>query len=391
MRPSLPLMLASAIALAGCIGPIALHQAVLGYDETISRLESEMLLLNIARAHHNLPDHFTVTSAIAATFDYRTSVAFTGEFPENAGDIFSFTLGASAAENPTLSIVPVQGEQFTKRILTPMAEGKFEFLVLQGAPIDMVIRLMADGIEVQTRDGRFERFILNGPATSEEYREFRQRALHLAWLNANRNLFVGTIAFEEAVRAKLAAPPSASELIDALEKGYRWRWQGGETEYELTRAVTGRVAVTNYDPRLLSNAERQALSTRAAVNPANFVLVDISPGHPGGDFPLFGAIKLRSLNVILGFLAAGISRSPEFNVAKDRRTGAIARNPRRTLAIRETDTPPSDAVLRTSYMGKTYSVANTSWDREAFTLLSRLFQMTVTDVSKVGVPITISK
>lgn len=391
MRSSLWLLLASALALTGCLGPVSLHQAVLGYDETISRLESEMLLLNIARAHHNLPDHFTVTSAIAATFDYRTNVGFTGTFPEDAGDVFSFNLGASAAENPTLSIVPVQGEEFTKRILSPMDASKFVFLIFQGAPIDMVLRLMADGIEVQERDGTYERFILNWPTRAEEYKEFRRRAMHLGWLNRSRNLFVGTLLFEEAVRAKLPGPPAAGEVIQALEKGYAWRSVGADNEYELTRIVTGRVAITNYDPRTLTNAERRALNARAAANPPNFVLVDIRPDYPGGDFPLFGAFKLRSLNLILGFLAAGISRTPEFDVAPDSRTGEITRNPARALAIRETGTAPADAVLRVNFAGKAYWVASTAWDREAFVLLSKLFQMTVTEITSVGVPVTISK
>ena len=68
--------------------------------------------------------------------------------------------------------------------------------------------------------------------------------------------------------------------------------------------MTGRVVITNYDPRTLSDAERQGLNTRAGANPGNFVFVDIRPGHPGGDLPLFGALKLRSLNRILSFVAA---------------------------------------------------------------------------------------
>lgn len=59
------------ISLAGCMGPVSLHKAVLNYDETISRLEREMLLINIARTHRDIPSHFTVTSNIAATFDYQ--------------------------------------------------------------------------------------------------------------------------------------------------------------------------------------------------------------------------------------------------------------------------------------------------------------------------------
>ena len=50
--------------------------------------------------------------------------------------------------------MPVQGKEFTERVLTPMSEGKFQFLVFQGSYIDMVMRLMADGIVVQTREGR---------------------------------------------------------------------------------------------------------------------------------------------------------------------------------------------------------------------------------------------
>lgn len=388
-------LLAAALAAAGCLGPPALHHAVLGYDETISRLEHEMLLLNIARTDQNLPPHFTVTSAIAATFDYRTTVGIGGSWlvaslaTAPGVNSYNVSLGASAAENPTLSIVPVQGEEFTRRVLGPMAESKFEFLVFQGAPIDMVLRLMADGIELQTPDGRFERFVLNWSSRPAEYEEFRRRVLHLAWLNATRRLFVGALAFEETLPVTLTAPPTAAEVMGALDKGLRWtRADGG---WELRRSVTGRVAITNYDPRTLSDEARQALNARASANPANFVLVDIRPGHPGGDFPLFGAFKLRSLNVMLAFAAASIHRLPELDVAPDPRTGPPARNPRRTLAIEVTETASPGSSPRVAYGGRHYAVADTPWDREAFTLLSQLFQMTVTDVSKTGVPITISK
>jgi hypothetical protein len=36
-------------------------------------------------------------------------------------------------------------------------------------------------------------------------------------------------------------------------------------------------------------------------------------------------------------------------------------------------------------------VAGSAWDREAFRILGLLFQVTVTDVSDVGIPITIAK
>src|SRR4029453_7181274 len=116
-------------------------------------------------------------------------------------------VGVSAAENPTVTIVPIQGKQFTERVLTPFEDTTFEFPVFQGVPIDMVMRLMADGIEVQTPEGTFAGLILNWATHPAEYEEFRRIALHLAWLNATRRLFVGRLSFLATTQARLSTPP----------------------------------------------------------------------------------------------------------------------------------------------------------------------------------------
>jgi hypothetical protein len=43
------------------------------------------------------------------------------------------------------------------------------------------------------------------------------------------------------------------------------------------------------------------------------------------------------------------------------------------------------------YRGKHYTLADSLWDRKAFMVLNILFQATVSDVSRVGIPITIAK
>ncbi len=378
----------------GCIGPVALHKAVLGYDESVSRVEREMLLLNIARKHQHLPSHFTVTSSIAATFDYRTTMGIDASLLEGPGTInaYSPNMGVTMAENPTLSIIPVQGEEFTRRVLAPMTESKFLFLVYQGLPINMVMRVMTRGIEVQNPDGTFNRFILNWPTRPVEYEEFRKRALHLTWLNASRKLFVGRLSFEEVLATGVEHSPSAGDFMQATEKGYTWERCRETGTYALKRQTVGRVTITNYDPRAMSDREREALNEQASRNPTNFVFVDIRSDKPGGDYPLRGAVKLRSFNEILAFLAAGIDGNPEYNVKADPRTGEVARNPRETLDIQVTGNRLSERFLDVEFRGKHYSVLDTPWDREAFALLYNVYQMTVTDVTGVGVPlITISK
>jgi len=390
-----------AALLSGCLSPLAMHRAVLQYDQTVSQVESEILLLNIARARHGLPIHFTAVSNVAATFDFRTNAGIGAQFFENGGQVFaknfySLNLGASVAENPTVSIVPIQGEEFTKRILTPMDEAKFEFLISQGLEPAIVLRLMARGVGVERGDTRT--FSLNLPHRREEYREFRQRILHLSALNLARQLYVGPIEYEAPWPLRLDHPLTTQ----ALDKGYRWTPSQANAEPQLSKRVIGRIAISNYNPAKLSNEERLRLQQDAERYPRNYVLVDIRPGFPGGDYPWHGQIKLRSFSAMIGFVARGIAEEPEFHVAQDPRTSPVLRNPDQTLKIYEGSSPSSDAAFAVEFGGQSYAVgmggalageeSGQSWNREGFRLLAQLYQMTVTDVGRVMTPqITIAK
>lgn len=140
---------------------MAMHPAVMEYDRTVSQAQTDMLLLNIAQACYRRHLHFTAVSNLAATFDFRTTTGLTGELFEGvfAGapqgftkNFYSFNLGASVAENPTVSIIPIQGEEFAKRILAPMDETRFEFLYRRGADLAISLRLAAQAI-VTEREG----------------------------------------------------------------------------------------------------------------------------------------------------------------------------------------------------------------------------------------------
>jgi hypothetical protein len=176
--------------------------------------------------------------------------------------------------------------------------------------------------------------------------------------------------------------------VGAMGGGLAWR-QNDDQTYTLTRPVRGRALISNYDPRNLSNSERQRLNEIASRNADNFVLVDVRPEHAGGDFSIFGALKLRSLFAMLDFVGKSIELFPEIAVEADPRSGGAARNPVRTLAINVSDRVPEDGDRHIKFQGRYYTVGDTRWDRAAFMVLYELFQVTVTDVSRVGIPITI--
>jgi len=384
------------LTLTGCLSPIAMHRAVLEYDRTVSYVEADLLLLNIARARHHRPVHFTAVSSVAATFDFRVNAGVIGRFgkvpiPDDRPVDLQF--GSSVAENPTITIVPINGEEFTKRVLRPLDEAKFEFLVHQGFDINnMVLRLLARGINVEGDAGTA---VLFNTPSQPGYAEFRRRLLHLAALDRERTLYVGPIMFEDIVPVRLDRAPTPAEVVDGLEKGYRWATDGDAKAYRLHRQASGRIIITNYNPGQLPNEERQRLQGEAQRFPLDYILVDIRPGFPGGDYPLHGTIMLRSLNALIGFVARGIAEEPEYRVDKDPRTKADVRNPVRTLEVEESESKPADQEFSVEFEGRYYSIRkfpvtegmSPSWNQEAFAVLSNLFQMTVTDVSNVKTPI----
>ena len=100
----------------------------------------------------------------------------------------------------------------------------------------------------------------------------------------------------------------------------------------------------------------------------------------------------------MGFLGKALGQAPGYHVDKDPRTPPILNdeNPDLTMALRASNASPADADISVRWNNRYYMVDTQGqyarWNREAFQLLFLLFQMTVTDIPRVGVPsITIAK
>ena len=394
MNPCLRILrtasITSALALTGCIGPPALETAVVGYDEAMARLDQEVLLLNIARTEHGLPVHFTQTRSVAATFEWSSQAGVLGTVRPGGQDQYGFTLSAKASERPTFSISPVTGKQFTDNIMRPLDENFFNFNAFQGGRLDQSLRLMAEGIEVQNPDGTFKYMLENDPSMREDYEEFRRIVTHMHWLDQEQKLFIRTLVFREVVVKDYRRGPDADDIPGYYDRGYRWR-QNDDGEWEFSRATWGRVVVTNYDPKTLSDFELKRLNDRIKKNPMSFVYLDIHPDHPGGDFPINGVISMRSINQIIEFIAGGMGENPEFDVPKDPRTGDVDSGPANTLSLDKEKSKPGGYEVSAHFNGWHYSVADTKWDRQAFTKMAYLFQNAFGDIKDPGIPITISQ
>jgi hypothetical protein len=380
------------LGVTGCFSPITLNRAVTAYDEAITDAISKQLLINIARAHQHQPIHFTGVSNIAATFDFRVSAGATPALTGEASRALMPIFGGSIAENPTISIVPIEGEEFTKRLLTPFQETKFLLLLRQRFDIDLLLRLMTQELRMK-QNGQTVAY-RNTPADRTGYEMFRRVVLHLSAIQDQNQLYAEPLVFHRTWT--IPANSVTAEGFQALDKEYLVTYNQKDNTYNLQKQVTGPILITNYDPGTLSPTERARLIDGAEGGHPNDVAFDIRPGYVGGEFPIKGDFRLRSFNTILNFLGRSLGDDPEYQVDKDPRTPTVQENPVHTMELLLSDGALSGSDLSILSHGKYYSVNATGplarWNREAFQLLYLLFQMTVSEVPRVGVPsITIAK
>ena len=382
--------LAFSSILFGCAGPPVLEQQVLAYDQTTSTIQQKLLLLNIARLSQGHSVHFTATSSIAASFDWTTSLGASGTIAESSGsNLLNLNLGTSASENPTFQIIPLAGTDFSEQILEPFDEIAFQFHVFpNNNNLDRVLRLMVAGFEYQKPDGSQAGYVANDPRLGKEYEAFRKIVLHLDGLNENHKLFIRPLIFNKVVVDGLKVPPRGQDIVN--QQGITWI-RKPDGAYLVTRLDAGRLVVLNYDPVAMTDEERFQLNEKLKRNPKGHVYVDIRAGGPGGYFPIRGTLNLRSVFQILTFVANGIDYSPEFDVPPTPGTETVGDNPPSTLRINVTSKKPDSDLPSVWYRGKYYSVADTRWDRDTFSILGQLFETSVGDVENVGIPITISK
>jgi hypothetical protein len=384
----------SVLVLSGCISPIALNRAVGAYDEAIVSAASKQLLMNIARAHQRQPIHFTGVSNIAATFDFRFSAGGTPALTGNAGGLLMPVFGGSVAENPTISIVPIEGEEFTKRLLTPFQQSKLTLLLRQRYDIDLLLRLMAQ--EVRIRDPIKEITYRNTPSDSTGYEMFRRIVLHISAIQDQNQLYAEPLTLERTWT--LPAASVSAEGFQNLQKEFSMLYNRQDNTYTLRKQSVGPILITNYDPGTLPTNDRAQLNEQAGDWIANDLAFDIRAGYPGGEWPMKGVFRLRSFHSILYFLGHSIGDEPEYHVEPDPRTPAIANNenPVSTMEMIISDSAPPQGELSIHSHGQHYTVSTggplARWNRDAFQMLYLLFQMTITDLPRVGVPsITIAK
>ncbi|MBX6423822.1 hypothetical protein [Thermosulfurimonas sp. F29] len=331
--------LAGALLLTSCaLHPGAeLKQSSLGFNRALQHSLAEQMILNLVRLRYGEPPVFLEVTSISTQYGFSGDLSAGARVNEAYPDSYSFGLGFSYAVKPTFTFVPLQGEEFARRLLSPIPVEHLVLLLNSGWRVDRVLRLCVQGL-----NGVPNAPTASGPTPSKPPRFETFLRVSRALENLRRHGYLRFVFLEREGRAfpALLISPEARDLAETREVLRLLR---------LTRA--------SYYPLVGPEAE------------------------PGPDRI---RVETRSLIGVLFYLSQGVE-VPERDVAEGR--VVLTRLPdgrpfdwKRVLGdlfrVRESSTFPSGALLAVHYRGRWFYLSDTDPSTKAtFVLLQQLFAL----------------
>lgn len=205
------------VGAAGCglqVGPKTLESGRFDYNRSIAQSWNEQLLLNLVRLRYRDTPYFLEVSNVLSQFETTSSAG--ASIPFNMFSDGSASAGYEWIERPTISYAPLQGEDFVRRLLTPIQPST---LVLLGRGGWSLQRLMVCCVERLENLDNAHGASGPTPAVGPEFHDF-QRASHLMRELQRHDLLTIDVLAEsgsEEVRFRFQDDASAEQAAQIAE------------------------------------------------------------------------------------------------------------------------------------------------------------------------------
>jgi hypothetical protein len=137
---------ACALWLCSCtvIGPRSISGGRGAYAEVINTTEDEQILGVVVRMRYDETFGMLSVASITASLRFRTQAGTNigvGDSDNFAGNLVPLSLGVAYEENPTISYLPLSGEAFTRRMLSPISVEEWLLLKTSVRRADLIFDL----------------------------------------------------------------------------------------------------------------------------------------------------------------------------------------------------------------------------------------------------------
>jgi hypothetical protein len=219
----------------------------------------------------------------------------------------------AGADRPTISFTPLDDQEFTRKLFTPLPVDGVIYLAKTTWPISTVFRLYLENLNwvpnAQAASGPT-------PKQVPEMTEFLQGMAVLQVLQDRAEIVFGVEDREERLGGPLPAGAiSARDLVEAAKNGYEYRADDKDASWTLIKKSPH--AIMRVDPQALDSPEVQDLVRVFHLKPglAEYSITEESLIPFRSTFPSEGLTNLdletRSLLQALYYVSHGIDIPPE--------------------------------------------------------------------------------
>lgn len=311
---SLALLACTAFCCVGCaFGPRSLLNSRLRYNDAVKTTSEQQLLLNIVRLRYiDTPSSL----AISSIADQQEIAAGLGIMPfftsAGAGDVGSYRgsilpqAQLSRTTRPTLSYTPLDDEEFTRRLFSPISLQGVAYLSKTTWPISTVFRLYLENLNwvsnAETASGPT-------PVEPPDYATFLEGIQALQRLQDRKLITLYTEERESLVSSLFSSSESSAKLaIESIQNNLELKTTTDGTS--LIRRE--KQPVLRVDPTINSDVDWLCFCNAFKLN-SNLRTFDLTAEKLDPflkDSPLTGLEKLdletRSLLQVLFFVAQGV-------------------------------------------------------------------------------------
>ncbi len=314
------------VLIAGCssLGPSALQQNRLQYNEAVKTTTEEQLLLNIVRLRYTDTPSSLAVSAIAAQFETAKTFQLTPFFVASGAELAKSyaavlpQLGIAGADRPTFSLTPLDDQEFTRKLFTTIPLDGLIYLAKTTWPISTVFRLYLENLNwvpnAQTASGPT-------PKEPPVFQDFLRGVQALQALQDRGQLVLSVEGRNEAQGSSLpAGSVTARDIIEATKSGYEYRLDDKGTAWTLFKKTTQPVLLL--DPQAADSVEMRevARAFKLKAGLAKFPITQETFSPFPSTYPSEGVtgvdLETRSLLQALYFVSHGIDVPPEHAAAR---------------------------------------------------------------------------
>jgi len=137
------------LALTGCSGLMgnSLKSSSVSFNRALQHTTSQQMLLNLVRLRYDEPPVFLEVTSISSQYSFSGSLSTGATLKkDSSANSYSVGMGLEYAAKPTFTFVPLQGEKFARRLLSPIPIDHLILLLNSGWRVDRVLRICVQSI-----------------------------------------------------------------------------------------------------------------------------------------------------------------------------------------------------------------------------------------------------